>query len=177
MAGGYAHPLLELDLQRARVFEHALEACEADLNLRQGTIDLVAFVRVALAGATSQRSQPLSHVLDELFVRDQFWGLPWDTGKVADLIGCSRLPGRAQGDLHDANGQSPKVSHVQNLIKNTAEFAKALKDLDLGGTLLTVGILLIAIASITGGLDNVTEAMESIREFHARAWSIDVLGS
>jgi hypothetical protein len=52
---------------------------------------------------------------------------------------------------------------VNDAIKNAAEFATALKDLDLGGKLLTVGILLIAIAAITAGLDDVTEAIKSIQ--------------
>lgn len=52
---------------------------------------------------------------------------------------------------------------VTDAIKNTTELAKALKDLDLGGRLLTVGVLLIAIAAITVGLDNVTQAIESLK--------------
>ena len=52
---------------------------------------------------------------------------------------------------------------INDAIKNTADFAKALKDLDLGGRLLTVGVLLIAVAAITVGLDNVTQAIESLQ--------------
>lgn len=50
---------------------------------------------------------------------------------------------------------------VTDAVKSVTDFAKALKDLDLGGKLLTVGVLLIAIAAISAGLDNVTEAIES----------------
>lgn len=48
---------------------------------------------------------------------------------------------------------------INDVIKNTTDFAKALKELDLGGKLLTVGVLLIAIAAISAGLDNVAEAI------------------
>jgi hypothetical protein len=67
---------------------------------------------------------------------------------------------RNLGDRYPSSAGSPRCQ-AGHAIKNTAEFAKALKDLDLGGKLLTVGILLIAIAAITAGLDNVTEAIES----------------
>ena len=48
---------------------------------------------------------------------------------------------------------------VIDAIKNTTEFAKALKDLDLSGKLLTVGVLLIAISAITAGLNEVAQAI------------------
>lgn len=49
---------------------------------------------------------------------------------------------------------------VNEAIKNVSDFAKALKDLDRSGQLMTIGVLLIAIAAITAGLDNVAEAIE-----------------
>lgn len=51
---------------------------------------------------------------------------------------------------------------INDIVKSSTEFAKALKDLDLSGKLLTVGVLLIAIAAIVAGLDAVAEAIESI---------------
>lgn len=48
---------------------------------------------------------------------------------------------------------------VVDVIGKTTEFAKALKDLDSSGRLLTVGVLLIAIAGVVAGLDNVADAI------------------
>lgn len=59
----------------------------------------------------------------------------------------------------------PKVGDqgaINDLVKNTTDFAKALKDLDVSGKLLTVGVLLIGIAAITAGLDQVADAIKTI---------------
>ena len=52
---------------------------------------------------------------------------------------------------------------VKDAIDSVTEFAKALKDLDLSGKLLTVGLLLIAIASVVAGLDNIAEAIKAAK--------------
>lgn len=59
---------------------------------------------------------------------------------------------------------TPKVGDhgaINDAIKNSVEFAKALKELDLTGKLLTVGVLLIAVAAIVAGLDTVADALKS----------------
>jgi hypothetical protein len=50
---------------------------------------------------------------------------------------------------------------VVDLVGSATEFAKALKDLDLSGRLLSVGVLLIGVAAITAGLDSVADAIAS----------------
>jgi|GEM_PF-4059677 hypothetical protein len=50
---------------------------------------------------------------------------------------------------------------VGDVIDKTTEFAKALKDLDSSGRLLTVGVLLIAISGVVAGLDNIADAIEA----------------
>ncbi len=50
---------------------------------------------------------------------------------------------------------------IGDTFKNGAELAKALKDLDSSGRLLTIGLVLIGIASVVAGLDNVADAIAS----------------
>ena len=50
---------------------------------------------------------------------------------------------------------------IDETIKVMTDFAKALKDLDLSGKLLTVGVLLIAVAAVVAGLDGVAEAIKA----------------
>ncbi len=50
---------------------------------------------------------------------------------------------------------------IIDVIDKTTEFAKALKDLDTSGRLLTVGVLLIAIAAVVAGLDSIAEAIQA----------------
>jgi hypothetical protein len=48
---------------------------------------------------------------------------------------------------------------VVDAIKATTDFAKALKDLDRGIQLLTLGVLFIAVAAIAAGFDAVADAI------------------
>jgi len=48
---------------------------------------------------------------------------------------------------------------ITDAIKATADFAKALKDLDRGIQLLTLGVLFIAVAAIVAGFDTVADAI------------------
>lgn len=51
---------------------------------------------------------------------------------------------------------------MTEIIGEMTDFAKALKDLDTSGRLLTVGVLLVAIAAVAAGLDNIADAIESV---------------
>lgn len=50
---------------------------------------------------------------------------------------------------------------IGDTFKSVAELAKALKDLDSSGRLLTIGVLLIGIAAVVAGLDEVADAIAS----------------
>jgi hypothetical protein len=49
---------------------------------------------------------------------------------------------------------------IGEVIKATTDFAKALKDLDRGIQLITLGALFIAISAVTAGFDTVAEAIK-----------------
>lgn len=49
---------------------------------------------------------------------------------------------------------------IGDVIAQMTAFATALKDLDLSGRLMTVGVLLIAVSAMVAGFDNLAEAIE-----------------
>lgn len=53
---------------------------------------------------------------------------------------------------------------VTAIIDSTTAFAKALKDLEFGGRLMTVGVLLIAISALAAGLDEVAQAVTDVAD-------------
>jgi len=50
---------------------------------------------------------------------------------------------------------------VTDVINATAGFAKALKDLDRGIQLITLGVLFIAVAAVVAGFDTVADAIKT----------------
>lgn len=50
---------------------------------------------------------------------------------------------------------------LQDVIKTTTDFAKALKDLDRAAQLFTIGVLFVAIAGLVAGLDSIAEAIKA----------------
>jgi hypothetical protein len=53
---------------------------------------------------------------------------------------------------------------VDDAIGKAADFAKALKDLDLGSRLMVVGVWLIAVAAIAAGLNEVADSVDKIAD-------------
>lgn len=53
---------------------------------------------------------------------------------------------------------------VDEATAKVTEFAKALKDLDLGSRLMVVGVWLIAVAAIAAGLNEVAESVDKIAD-------------
>jgi len=90
-------------------------------------------------------------------------------GWVCLALGALGVLGGFAMSIQHANATPPERAAgpieqgaVVDVIKSTTDFAKAVKDLDLGGRLMIVGVLLIAVAALAAGLDQVAEAVTEV---------------
>lgn len=69
-------------------------------------------------------------------------------------------------NLRNVRPPEPKKKEITeqgftDIVKDTTEFAKALKDLDRSMQLILVGVVLFGIAALVAGLDTVATAIET----------------
>lgn len=89
-------------------------------------------------------------------------------GWICLILGAAAIIAGIVVALKYRNVEPPKTGEAEvgdqglnETIDKVTEFAKALKDLDSSGRLLTIGVMLIAIAAVVAGLDSVAEAIKS----------------
>ncbi len=81
-------------------------------------------------------------------------------GILCALVGLAWVWGQRNAQVpNPAPDKVAEQGAIGDVVKATTDFAKALKDLDRGIQLITLGVLFVAISAVTAGFDTVADAI------------------